>query len=878
MKRDRLFDEFLESPAGSVKVQPMDETDPKQTSGVPLGGIGTGKVEICPDGAFHHITINNNNVFPIDGMSGTFLAVSAKSGQSSKTKVLQTSSQIIPQDFLIESSEIRYRGLYPRCIIDYEIKDIPLKIRLTAFSPIIPRFPEAFGLPIAYFIFEIENPTKGKIDGSICFSWEDINGCWGSKVAWDDFVPPTEPHYSADRGWVKPISVSPFAQGVSFNHRERHPDVADFAYGDYSLVVESTGRVFMRQYDPSNKEALMEVLDELSGSGYLEDAVDNQEGQLAVLLGSTFSLWKGERTRIVFALSWYTPDRWGFGAGDIPSRVATPYDFAGKKMGHWYANYYTSSVDILRNNLGLMEDYLEEVEGWQEQILGSTLPPWLQEMLINQNYLLSTNMTWTKDGRFTILESPNCPCLGTIDQRFYGSPMTLLFCPELDHRELMMYAEFSDRMYEKLGKYKGQIYHDFGNNRIDYLNNYGYNWIDLNPKFVLLCWRNYLYTGSLDSLKEIYYKIKETMERERSSDRDGDLLPEGYGNCNTFEGHFFGANSYDGGLWLAALKIFPKIARLMGDDEEAARYEEFFATAKNSFEEKLWSEEKGHYIMCTERKDTRSEEELKQEDPRYLKKNENPRPDQCRDDQLTGSWYSSFLNEGPVSDPDRVRSAIETMEKLLKSDVSEQGVLIRQSELGNSNWPGYSVGQFASLAIQMGYVDLGIAAVKGIHDLVYEKWGMIWDQPIGLSTEGRPRGDRYMNSGTIWHVLWALQGFFVDVREGVLGFRPNIPNEWKSGFVTPIVTGSFWGTARYRESSGEEFEVELELTIDQDFDVNRLLLKAGGCSNVQEIEIEGAETGDFSCNIDEQGDLVLVFNEPIRFFESCPIRIRYRLN
>jgi len=877
LERDRVYEEFLESPAGSVTIEDLDTSDPKLISGVPLGGIGTGKLELCPDGAIHHLTVNNNDVFPIDGMEGTFLALSTSSGDRSTVRVLQTGSNILPAEFLVGKDEIKYRGLYPRCIIDYQVRDLPLKVSLTAFSPVIPRNLEASSLPVAFFIFEIENISEGKVEGSLCFSWEDVNGCWGSKVAWDGFVPSTEPHSSTDRGWVREATVTPFARGVTFYHREDHPDVANFSYGDYTLLVDSPFETFIRQYDPSSGNEVQGLLDELSGEGRLATRIENGEGQYATVVGSTFSLWKGDRARIVFALSWFTPDRWGFGAGDIASRVATPYDFAGRKIGHWYSNFYTSSLDVLGQNMDLMDDYLGEVEGWQDVILASSLPSWFKEMLINQNYLLSTNMTLAKDGRFTILESPNCPCLGTIDQRFYGSPMTLLFCPELDHRELKMYADTSDRMFEELGKYRGQIYHDFGNNRIDYLNNYGYNWIDLNPKFVLLAWRNYLYTGKLDDLKDIYYKAREAMEREKSLDRDGDDLPEGYGNCNTFEGHFFGANSYDGGLWLAALRVFPEMALLMGEEGEARKYEDIYASARESFEELLWNEEKGHYQMCTEDRDTRSEEELKEEDPRYLKKNVNPDRKQCRDDQLTGSWYSIFLNQGPVNDPQHVDRAIGTMVDLLGTEVGEDGLLVRQSERTNSNWPGYSVGHFASLAIHRGMPDLGLSAIRGIHDLIYRRHAMVWDQPIGLAPDARPRGDRYMNSGSIWYALWALQGFFIDVRAGTFGFRPSIPEGWETGFVSPIATGAFWGVARYREWVGEDFAAELEVQLDQDFEVGKLMLKGGGRSEIREIEIDGVDAGEFESMIGEDGDLVLRFDQPMLIPEACPVTVRYRL-
>ncbi len=847
----------------------------KNICGVPLGGVGTGKFEICPDGAIHHLTINNNDVFPIDGMEGTFFMLALR-GEKPAVKVLQTSSEMLPSSVLLQPGEIKYRGLYPRCIVDYEVKELPLRISLHAFSPIVPKRPDLLCLPLAYMIFDVENLSGRKIEGSLAVSWEDVNGCWGSKVSWDSFVPPTEPHFSEDRGFIEVTDASDRCRCVTFRHRERHPEVADFAYGDYTLAVDSTFAKFAYQYDPSNRRSVSRVLDGLSTKGWLDDTVTNEKGCTAALLGSKFTLWPGERARILFALAWYTPDRWGFGKGDIQSRIATPYDHAGKKIGHWYSNYYSSSLDVIERNLGRAEEYLSEVLRWQEPILESTLPEWLKEMLINQNYLLSSNMTWAKDGRFTILESPNCPCLGTLDQRFYGSPMTLIFCPELDHRELVMYAEFSDRMYEKLGKYKGQIYHDFGNNRIDYLNIYGYNWLDLNVKFVLLCWRNYLYTGKLDDLKELYYKMKEAMERELSLDHDGDYLPEGWGNCNTYEGHFFGANSYDGGLWLAALKVFPKVARLMGDEQAAAKYEKIFREARKSFEEKLWMEDRGHYAMCTESKDTRTEEEIREEDQRYLKRDENPDKGQCRDDQLVGSWYSMFLNEGLVNDPVRTRRALTRMIQLLATPVSEDGILVRQSERVNQNWPGYNVAHFASLAIQMGEVETGLSAVKGIYDLIYRKYGLIWNQPIGLSPDSRPRGDRYMNSGSIWHVLWALQGFFVDVQSGTLAFRPNIPAEWRGAFVTPIFTGGFSGRARYSERIGEGLEVELELSLDRHFEVRRLILKAGGFKEIREIEIYGAEV-DFESFIGDDGDLVLEFSTPMRIGPGSPVTIRYAL-
>lgn len=328
---------------------------------------------------------------------------------------------------------------------------------------------------------------------------------------------------------------------------------------------------------------------------------------------------------------------------------------------------------------------------------------------------------------------------------------------------------------------------------------------------------------------------------------------------------------------MAALKVFPEIAETVGDDEAAEMYRELYPKAKNSFEEKLWDEEKGHYVMCTESLDTRSKEEIAEEDQRYYKPDENPDKNQCRDDQLTGTWYSIFLNQGPVNDPARVEQALDTMKNLLEMDLEGGGRFITRSEHRDRNWPGYNVAHFGALAISVGEVDLGLSSVKGVHDLIYEKWGMIWDQPIGLGKENRPRGDRYMNSGSIWHVLWALQGFHIDIPRGIMGFRPNIPEDWQGSFVSPIITGSFWGEARYRESKSDGFEAELEISLDEDFPVRVLLLKSAGYESVKEIEIEGAETLDFRAEI-KDGELVLSFGDPLYIRSGCPVTFRYCLD
>jgi len=432
-----------------------------------------------------------------------------------------------------------------------------------------------------------------------------------------------------------------------------------------------------------------------------------------------------------------------------------------------------------------------------------------------------------------------------------------------------MYAEYSDKMYEHTGENKGQIYHDFGNNRLDSFNRYGYNWIDLNPKFVLLCWRNYLYTGNIDNLKEIYYKMKEAMEREIELDRDGDGLPEGYRNCNTYENRFFGADTYDSGLWLCTLKVFPEVARLMGEETVAQRYEELFKKASLSLEKKLWDEDRGYYIKCTEKG--------------------SPDPNtQCRDDQFAGQWYAHFLNKGYLHPRERIERALSSILKILKVEIPKSGgkFIVKQEEFENEtpvegNWPGFSIAHFGSEAVYEGSIKEGLSAVEGIWEIIYNRYKMVWDQPIAItSVEKKPRGDRYMNSGSIWYLLWALQGFWIDIREGKLKISPNIPEEWKSNFVSPIVTADFWGMLEWKEKREDILiDISCKITIDKDFTLNSLVLKGINGYSLSYFQIEGYEPSlvEARDNHWDYDEVIFEFKNGLNLTKGKPLSVNYKL-
>src|SRR5688572_12227965 len=90
-------------------------TDERLASGVPFGGIGTGKVELLTDGTFGNLTLNNNWDRPIASLPGSFFAVRTRVGTKAEAKVLASKSPY----GLPTVAGVRYEGLFPRANVDY---------------------------------------------------------------------------------------------------------------------------------------------------------------------------------------------------------------------------------------------------------------------------------------------------------------------------------------------------------------------------------------------------------------------------------------------------------------------------------------------------------------------------------------------------------------------------------------------------------------------------------------------------------------------------------------------------------------------------------------------------------------------------------------
>ncbi|BAB67724.1 putative glycosidase [Sulfurisphaera tokodaii str. 7] len=125
----------------------------KLTSGVPLGGIGAGKIEIDNRARIVNVTIANNWINPIKELKNFFIYIKPEEGEGF---VLQKGLSLFPQ-----VEQIVYEGLYPFVFLRGRRKGI--EVNLTAFSSLIPHDIRNSTLPAVGFKISVNGSKRGYI-------------------------------------------------------------------------------------------------------------------------------------------------------------------------------------------------------------------------------------------------------------------------------------------------------------------------------------------------------------------------------------------------------------------------------------------------------------------------------------------------------------------------------------------------------------------------------------------------------------------------------------------------------------------------------------------------------------------------------------------
>lgn len=756
----------------------------KCRNGVPLGGIGAGKIEIDPGGVITGVTINNNQDVIIYRTPGSFFALSLQYGDKKIAKVL--AKEKIAHNFPCVE-EVEFEGIFPQVHCHYKDSDIPLEIRLHAFSPIIPYDVDNSSLPVVFFDFYLKNVSPEDMTATIAFSWENLLGTGGTMAAYGQDINSQGPNvmntwnpgftWSNRSGNSQHVKFGNPLEGMLFMAKSDHGNLN--SYGTYAIATPKNNLEFSYQESWISSGNGQDFWKYFSRNGKLPNKKSRThalEGEryLSGAIAKTIKLEKGEHGTISFILGWHMPHNLGE-KGDNGVYYAKRFENAWQ-----VANYACIHKDYLRKGT------LELLNLFKK----SNLPFWLYRKILNDLFPLVTCSWLTYDGKFSINEAPSgmMGCLGTMDQRLSSNSIYTVLFPELDKKEMALFRKCQGE--------DGAMPHELGYGFFDDKPR-GYQWPDISSSFILQTYRYFIYTADEEYLKISYPHIKKALQWQASLDKDGDGIPDlcpGVGT--TYDNYkWHGANAFVTSLWLATLRVGEKISIYLEDYDFAKICRNRFKIAQKNMVKKLWVDKSkaGRYFLNYNDSATKKIDES------------------CCVSQLAGQWFADLMDLGNLVPEDFIKMALKTIYKLninLKGN-SMTDLIKPNGECAYSEtaFLQYAETYFGCLAIHRGLINEGLKVFEKIDCAVKEK-RCDWNVPLNM-TSGELSGlPYYMTNPASFFLLYALSGFVPDMVQKRLVLRPRLlPG--KKALHLPLLSTCFWGWLDYEEGKKVTYKVKL---------------------------------------------------------------------
>ncbi|XP_077400919.1 non-lysosomal glucosylceramidase [Vanacampus margaritifer] len=748
----------------------------RQIYGAPLGGIGGGTItrgwkgEFCrwqlTPGMYHYKTVTANQ----------FTVCLRRGGQTVYQQVLSVERPPTLQgwNWGYCGEYAFYHALYPRAWTVYNLPGQNVTLTCRQVSPVIPHDYQDSCLPVALFIWEVENKNDYALDVTIMFTMVNGSGLKDDKGGghWN------EPFHLEKQGEA--------VSGVLLHHST--------TVNPYTLCIaarEQPNREVSHQTAFSPKGTCSDLWSDLIADGRLDSPTGSSpptpkgEKVAAALAVGCHVLPQGRNT-LEFCLAW-----------DMPKIT-----FGSRERQHHrrYTRYFGSKGDaspsLSHYALTRYKLWEKNIEEWQAAVLhDSSLPSWYKSALFNELYFVADGGTvWTElqedadvsggvrsedgglpaqpaivkeYGRFAYLEGQEYRMYNTYDVHFYASFALIMLWPKLalsvqyDIAGSVVQQDVTERLHLMSGqcaavKTKNVVPHDIGDpddepwQRVNaYLIHDTAYWKDLNLKFVLQVYRDYHLTQDGQYLQDMWPICQAVMESELKFDLDGDGLIENSGFADqTYDGWIVtGPSAYCGGLWLASLGVMCKMARLLDKEEALQHYKDILDRGSVAFEKLLWNGK--YYNYDSSGRDLSNS---------------------IMSDQCAGQWFlraSGFGEEDfQVFPKANIRAALQSVFDLNVMSFSggqmgavngmrPEGVADRSSVQSDEVWIGVVYGLAATMIHEGMFVE-GMRTAEGCYRTVWERLGMAFQTPEAYCEKGIYRSLAYMRPLSIWAMQLAL--------------------------------------------------------------------------------------------------------------------------
>ncbi|MBR3178293.1 MAG: hypothetical protein IKF49_02175 [Clostridia bacterium] len=801
-------------------------TRPPICSGVPLGGLGTGSIELRPDGEFHSWQIANPLRFRQDcrkkpdaddgeNLTGS-LSFCLRTEEEDKILLRRLGfgtgdNNFRMYSFLKPVSFIEFKGSFPVAKVSYRDDSLPVEISLEAAAPFTPYEENTAGMPGIFLTFSIHNRSEKTVSVSLAGKLKTIvsaetgdrrcrvlkDGSFTGILSESSPEAPDAP----DRGSIVlsaagsdisflsgeyrrymdeyvahgPLGVSEESYLFDLYRAGRLPDIAHSSRIDSALLSvnpdalsdEEVCSLFDAFTEYASAASITDRLksgakEQMLDSGFLREVLryllknlresdDGQWGDSALCVHETLS--PGATVEVPFLLSWYFPSL---------------YSSSGAFVGHRYAADFSDASEVTFYLWQHRQQILLKVHDFCDVLYDTGFPEVFSDAVSIHLSTLVKSSWWAKNGDFGIWEGLGSCGLHTTDIAYHGTFGICALFPRLQQRQMRMTAS---RM-----RSDGAVPHFFSPDfsAVDE----GFERVDMNPQFVLLVCRDWLATGDLPQLRELFPAVCAAMNRTESLDLNGDGLPDTETGRNTYDAwKFSGTPAYVSILWLASLKAAARLADDLGETELARKWRMLLQRGTDSILQLLWNGSCFDLWNDGEQKD-----------------------ECCMTDQLDGECFCRLIGLGGIFDDQIINKALDTIwhanfspeRGLINAGCLPQGkttLYTFRNCQGEANWSGIEY-WFAAYLLMTGSYERGLQLVKTVQER-YERLGLVWNHA--------ECGDFYYRPLSSFALLNALSGFSYDAPAQTLRFGPASGESFHIPWFASSGYGILSGTSDSRE-------------------------------------------------------------------------------
>ncbi len=864
-------------------------------SGIPLGGLGTGSVELMDTGRFRDWELFNNYQWsgnrdetpPEMWSEDAFFALRVRRENAAPrvrllhleddpTRTVSPShdqAYIYNYPFLRNVAGIAYCGQYPFARLRYEDESLPVEIELEAFSPFIPHNAKDSALPLAFFTFTVRNASEVPCEASLMFSLRNCTGYDREEL--------TLQHRVVDGDGARLVAMG--ADELDPAHRTAGGMAVGVVGEGLSHVTAWTAGRGLEGFEHTSAPAFSQVMHPFRDRGELPGgdgqwrrpvrrrhpgaepgtlhAPEHRVGwSWRAAVARKLTLRPGEQRQVVFVMSWFYPNHYHFRYPDV-------------RLGHMYENWFASAQEVARYGLAGYERLRRESRRFTDALYGGTLPGWLAASLNAQLTTFPKGFWWTADGDMAVWEGQSCCQIIPAARTVWSSWVPLMFFPDVyldmvrrmarlptDEEDgagqspmlALRWRRQRERSKERTDRFGGWLerrYRDLGYTEEDFARRGG------RTRRRTALWggatellRDYQWSGDRGLLEEVWPIVRDGVEAQIEADENGDGLPDGAISFITYDHWFLPAtNCYKCSMWLCELKAAARAAELLGEQDAAERYRAVFEKGAASFEELLWNGD--YYSLCY--------------DPKLDAVDAG-----CMADQVSGQLFARVLGLGTVHEEDRVRSALRAVHRHNLKE--EEGLLNGVDPQGRQDWRYFCRysgrgddeargGQWPTPWTGTEYYVAAVMAAEGLCDEALDVARNVYERHVraGMVYNHVECGEHYFRPLAAWAMLPALQGLTDEAEQGRLRVAPRLsPEDFDSAFILP----GAWGRLRQRREDRRQAN---ELTVESgEILVRALALElpesAGQAPSVA-ARLDGAEVAA-TCRLCG-GDLVVALED-----------------